>query len=189
MISITLNCATVAELHETLRKLLPEQIENIEVRQVSPVDQLMERAREQAAGPQKTRTEVVDRMKEEPKSEPVPAAAQPKDEKPKRTRRTKAEIEAEAQAKRPAPEQSFETKQHDTKAAEPVAVNAQPANIAPGVVNKEVVHQALQQVNINVGLHKAREILQKFNVNRISEIKEDQFKAFVDVCNEAVMSS
>lgn len=58
---------------------------------------------------------------------------------------------------------------------------------APTVVvaSKEAVHQALQQVNMAAGLNKAREILAHFKIQRISEIKPEQYKEFVDMCNVA----
>jgi hypothetical protein len=56
-----------------------------------------------------------------------------------------------------------------------------------GGISKETVHQALQQVNVAAGLPKAREILQSFKANRVSEIKESDYRAFVEKCNEAVM--
>lgn len=120
----------------------------------------------------------------EPKSDtkPFDINVDAKPEKKERKPRTK---------KARNPEDVFETKTHDSKAEEETAENESPAivqhNAGPAVVNKEAVHQALQQVNINAGLPKAREILQSFGVNRISEIKEEQFKAFIEKCNTAVM--
>lgn len=111
----------------------------------------------------------------------------------KRTRRTKEQIEADKSAKtggndvftngaaapaeKPAP----------TSAA-PIATPTTVAPVsAPAGYSKQHVHEALQQVNVAVGLPKSREILTSFGANRISEIKEEQFKAFVDKCNEVVM--
>lgn len=111
-------------------------------------------------------------------------AATPAAAAPKKTRgKAKAKTPDNSVFEQPArdPEESFETKQHDAKAEEPTS------NVAAPISNKEAVHQALQQVNVAVGLPKAREILTKFKVNRISEIKEDQFKAFIEECNSAVM--
>ncbi len=125
-----------------------------------------------------------------PHEAPVEVAA-PEEVKPfelevqkKRTRRTKAEIEAEKTARtggngvfNPPPEPTT------------VQAVATPTQVAPvnGTASKQHVHEALQQVNVAVGLPKSREILTSFGANRISEIKEDQFKAFVDKCNEVVM--
>ncbi len=88
----------------------------------------------------------------------------------------------------------FETKPiHNAPPEEESADNESPAivqhtaNKSAPIVNKEAVHQALQQVNINAGLPKAREILSYFKVNRISEIKEEQYKEFIEKCNEATM--
>lgn len=99
----------------------------------------------------------------------TPAKEEPK----KRTRRTKAEIEAEKLA-------------GQKNEATPIKTAAPSQVAAPGY-SREHVHQALQQVNVAVGLPKSREILQSFGANRISEIKEEHFKSFVDKCNEAVM--
>ena len=113
----------------------------------------------------------------------VPAAGEAVPSPAKRTRRTKAEIEAEKAAK---------AKPVETAATAPSQGQAVSGNIGQamgGPIGKEAVHQALQQVNVAVGLPKSREILQSFGANRISEIKEDQYKAFVDKCNEAVTLS
>ena len=123
------------------------------------------------------------------------------EEKPKRKRRTKAEIEAaKSNGAARSTEDSFEVKKHHQEPSDEdesaenespaiVQMNKQaPATTASApIANKEAVHQALQQVNVAVGLPKAREILQAFGVNRISEIKEDQYKPFIEKCNEAVM--
>lgn len=97
----------------------------------------------------------------------------------KRTRRTKEQIEADkAEA---SPKVMANGKEDHGK----------PEKVAPTKVSQSIsrqhVHEALQQVNVAVGLPKSREILTSFGANRISEIREEQFKAFVDKCNEAVM--
>lgn len=99
---------------------------------------------------------------------------QPPAAEKKRTRRTKAEMAA---AKNP--EETFDTKQVDES---PAALEPTPSKI-----NKQTVHEALQQVNVAVGLPKAREILTFFKVNRMSELQPDQFAAFIAKCNEATM--
>lgn len=99
----------------------------------------------------------------------------------KRTRRTKAEIEAEKAAKAKPVETAAPSQGQASSGTTGQAIG--------GTIGKEAVHQALQQVNVAVGLPKSREILQSFGANRISEIKEDQYKAFVDKCNEAVTLS
>lgn len=117
---------------------------------------------------------------------PQTETAAPTAEKKPRTRRTKAEIEAANAAKA-----SNGATDHAPTASETQPSRAEEApaaaSVAPPIINKEAVHQALQQVNVAVGLPKAREILSSFNVNRISEIKEDQFKDFIEKCNAAVM--
>lgn len=117
---------------------------------------------------------------QEPTSTEVsPVAEEPK----KRTRRTKAEIEADKLAKTG----GKDVFANGSAEVQPAATAAPSQVSAPAGYSRENVHQALQQVNVAVGLPKSREILQSFNANRISEIKEDQFKAFVDKCNEVVM--
>lgn len=118
---------------------------------------------------------------------PAPAAPE-KSEPEKRKRRTKAEIEAEKAAKSPGGD-VFAQDAAAATAAQPEAAPAetQVKNVAPPLVSKETVHQALQQVTVAAGLPKAREILQEFKVNRISEIQEKDFKAFIEKCNEATM--
>lgn len=109
-------------------------------------------------------------------------AAEP-EKKPRAPRRTKEQMAAD-KAQEPT-----ETKQHDTRAEadESPAALQQLENRTVPVVNKEAVHAALQQVNVAVGLPKAREILTHFKVNRMSELKPEDFKPFIEKCNEAVM--
>lgn len=51
---------------------------------------------------------------------------------------------------------------------------------------KEDTYAALQKVNTTVSLAAAREILLSFGVQRMSELKEDQFATFVKRCEEAL---
>lgn len=141
---------------------------------VDPVEPLLAASKVNAEKPTRTITEIA-------------AASEPK----KRHRRTKAEIEAEraqqaegvtTAAGKLEPEPVFETR---TEA--PAAATAAPTTTPIPTNNKEAVHQALQQVNVSVGLLKAREILTSFSAQRISDLKEDQFKPFIDKCNEALM--
>jgi hypothetical protein len=152
-------------------------------------------------GPQKTRTEILARIEEaggdldQDQTTPQSAtrAKDPVLDQPaapaKRKRRTKAELEAaktgNGHAQPPLGDDELESAEDESPAI--VQVQKQQASVAAPIVNKESVHQALQQVNVAVGLPKAREILQAFGVNRISEIKEDQYKPFIEKCNEAVM--
>lgn len=191
MITLTVQAASVSELHANLRAILNQQSQLVAVGPMTS-DQAQEVAAKISKQPGVTHLGNVDIPQQPPQTNEFVAAGaeqfpEEKQEQPaagKRKRRTKAEIEAEKNASR-SPEETFETKQHDTRAEEaPAAVSTSKVT---GTVNKENVHQALQQVNVAVGLPKAREILASFKVNRISEIKEDQYKAFVDKCNEAVM--
>jgi hypothetical protein len=52
--------------------------------------------------------------------------------------------------------------------------------------SKEEVYEALQKVNVNVSLVAAREILLSFGVQRMSELKTDQYPAFVKRCEEVL---
>lgn len=123
-----------------------------------------------------------------PGADKTVTTAMPEPEKKTRTRRTKEQIAADKA------QEEIQTKQHDTRAEDPVKMaDESPAALqsdkpagAP-VVNKEAVHAALQQVNVAVGLPKAREILTHFKVNRMSELKPEDFKPFIEKCNEAVM--
>lgn len=208
MIQITLNCASVAELHATLRALLQDSDRvviatagSVEPRVGATYNKYQSTPKDAAGTPAYNITQsdplplnvaTANEVKTLRKENPDMGMHEAKEaaEKPKRTRRTKAEIEAAKAAGNNGsgrdPEDSFETKQHDTRSEEaPAPQTAAPT--ASGTVNKEMVHQALQQVNVAVNLQKAREILTHFKVNRISEIKEDQYQAFIDKCNEAVM--
>lgn len=175
MVTITFQCASMLELRNEMRNFLGLDLEPGP--QPSSIQESLPATN--AAAPS------------------APAAAETSPEK-KRTRRTKAEIEA-AKAGAASPGDVFAT---PAPASQPSQVSngasaapkqdvAQPA-AAPSAApilntNKEAVHQALQNVNVHAGLPKAREILTQFKVNRISEIKEDQYKPFIEACNAAVM--
>lgn len=78
----------------------------------------------------------------------------------------------------------------DEPAEEESAANESPAvmqTMPKATASKEGVAEVLQQVNITCGLPKAREILESFKAKRLSEIKEDQYTAFVAKCHEALM--
>lgn len=119
-------------------------------------------------------------------TEMIPTGPEKASEAPKRRRRTKAEMEAAATKN---PEETFDTKQHDTRAEvdESPAALQQNGTAKTPVVNKQTVHEALQQVNVAVGLPKAREILTHFKVQRMSELKPEDYAAFIEKCNEATM--
>lgn len=184
MVTITLQGNTVSEIYAQMREFLHDQQVEITDPQFSP--ELRARAEElphvPAMPPAATVNKAMDAMVE---AEGKPA---------RRKRRTKAEMDAARN-----PEESFTTKQHEpppSQESEESAEDESPAIVqmqkqttatAAPIANKEAVHQALQQVNVAVGLPKARDILQSFNVNRISELKENQFKPFIEKCNEAVM--
>lgn len=171
MVTLTFT-GTPSEIHAEMKEMLNHIANSVGTKAILAANGLGE-------GPTKTRTEIEQRV-EEANARIAAATAEPAAEpEKKRTRRTKAEM-AEARAQEP-----IETKQHDTKAEEPATAPSQ--NAAAPVVNKEAVHAALQQVNVAVGLPKAREILTHFKVNRMSELKPEDYKPFIEKCNEAVM--
>jgi hypothetical protein len=53
-------------------------------------------------------------------------------------------------------------------------------------LTRETLHSALQGVISSVGLPTAREILSRFQAQKLSEIKEEQFTEFYSACAQAV---
>lgn len=171
MVTITFQCASMLELRNEMRNFLGLDLE--------PVPQPSSMSESHPA------TNAA--------ASSAPAAAETS-APAKRHRRTKAEIEAAKAANGTAPAAgdvfanvSEGPQKTVTEVAAKIAESAPAATQAAPVVNKEAVHQALQNVNVHAGLPKAREILTQFKVNRISEIKEDQYKPFIEACNAAVM--
>lgn len=180
MISLTLNCESTDQLHSQLKKILRgdfafrtgEQLFETGSAGLPPITPV--KTENKTAMPVDVKLETPDISPELPQPE---QAAQP--EKKTRTRKPKEQKPAEhneAQAIEP-----FETQAQETTAS-----SGTPVDTAP---TKEMVHQALQQVNVAVNLTKAREILAKFKVQRISELQPPQFQAFIDECNAAVAMS
>lgn len=152
-------------------------LQDVEVESLPEADGLLAASKSHAAGPTRTRTEIEHKMTEAQAMGAAPI------EKKTRTRRTKAEMASTRN-----PEESFEAKQHDTRAEEETGPDVmQHDRPMPSKVNKQTVHEALQQVNVAVGLPKAREILTHFKVNRMSELKAEDYGAFIEKCNEATM--
>lgn len=188
MVTITLEAKSISDLKNQMREFIGdhEVVHTVGLAQLMTSDQI------------KSAVTQNDVKVEAPTPKSVTAAPEKKETK-KRKRRTKAEIEAEKAAKdsngatdHGSTSEEFETKVHDAHAEEPASTpNVAPPTAAPKtappISNKESVHQALQRVNVEVGLPKAREILQHFNVNRMSEVKESQYPEFIDKCNEALM--
>lgn len=54
------------------------------------------------------------------------------------------------------------------------------------IPSREMIHEILQEVNVEKGLPIAREILTSFSAQRISELKEENFQGFYDKCCEAL---
>lgn len=177
MVTLTFQCTSLSQLREEMAAFLngslPPQI--CAPAQAPTIGQ----------GPQVTRTEVAHKIADKMTEAPAPAAeAAP--EKKRRGRKAKEPEQTVYESPANESESSTLADEASTTNAAPAA-QASSVNAAAPIVNKEAVHQALQQVNVAVGLPKAREILQSFGVNRISEVKDDQFKAFIEKCNEAVM--
>lgn len=174
MITLTLTAPSHQELRAQMREFLGMDKETGP--QPAPHEDIK---------PQMSRAEKFEAVDDSPVSEPMLETAKtftPEADPPKRKRRTKAEIEAaksngHTNIAAPTPEISR---------AEEAPVK-QPASIAAPIVSKEAAHQALQQVNVAVGLPKAREILTSFSAQRISDVKEADYKALIEKCNEAVM--
>ena len=176
MITLTLNCANVDELHQTLRDILKGEPSTRPTKMTVAVGPLTP---EQA-------TTVKEVMKDNPavtsmtevQVESAAETAQP--EKKTRTRKpkeTKPQEMNEAVALEP-----FETIKQESNSSPSLEVNA-------SIPTKDQVHQALQQVNVALGLPAAREILKKFNVQRQSEIQPSQYRPFIEECNNVVAMS
>ena len=83
------------------------------------------------------------------------------------------------------PEPVAEPKKKAKKKASKKKAAAEPeVKEVTGDVSREQVHVALQAVNASAGLPRAREILKEFGAQRLSELKEEIFPAFVLKCNE-----
>jgi len=89
-------------------------------------------------------------------------------------------------------EESVRIKTEDVEEAAPAPTKPEPQtkDIGPGKkasgATKESVQIALQRVNAEVGLAKARDILHAFGINRISEIKPEHFDKFEEACLAAI---
>jgi hypothetical protein len=162
MVSITFQCQSTDELKNEMLKFL---------NQLPPLPVNVAKIQD---GPRPFKIDV-DPVPAQPAAPAAPAA----EEKKSKAKRAKKESE-------PVPfEQPTEIESAENES--PAAIQASaPAN-GSIAYSKEGVHQALQSVNVNVNLQKAREILAEFKVNRLSELTEAQFKPFIDKCNEAVM--
>lgn len=199
MITLTLTAPSHQELRANMREFL-----GLDKEPGPQPSNFEQRVASMAKGPQMTRTEVVERAAEAvAKATPqqladvfAPAEQEAGDavqaevgkafvdqaQPAKRKRRTKAELEA-AKASNgvtshtPAP----------VSRAEEAPAPKQTTSVAAPIVSKEAAHQALQQVNVAVGLPKAREILTSFGAQRISDVKESDFAALIEKCNAAVM--
>lgn len=112
-----------------------------------------------------------------PGAEPEPKeAATPVKDAVKRTRRTKAEMEADA-APAPAPEVAEAPK------PEPVAAPVETAPSASAEATLDDVRAALQAFTAAKGVPAGIELLKEFGAARISELKAENFAAFIGKCN------
>ena len=189
MVTITLQGSSISEIRAQMRDFLGLDVETVgqaEIYGKSPY-QLSPETLSEAREKMRETGSTHPGARELQESPVATNAAQVEAEKPKRKRRTKAEIEAAKAGSNGTHAGEDEEESAENESPAIVQINKQAPVTAAPIVNKEAVHQALQQVNVAVGLPKAREILQAFGVNRISEIKEDQYKPFIEKCNEAVM--
>jgi len=168
MITVTLQGATVHDIQDQMRAFLVGALLNPKAIPQEKVDKILTEA-----------TQDLDHVGSTSDA-PTPSGITSEKTEPEKEKKTRTR-----KAKEPQPETSEE--KTVAVAAEKAEPEKQAADIPVVVAGKETVHQALQQVNVAVGLNKAREILAKFGINRISEIKPEQYKPFVDACNEAVM--
>ncbi|CAB5144375.1 hypothetical protein UFOVP147_8 [uncultured Caudovirales phage] len=99
----------------------------------------------------------------------------------KRTRRTKAEIEADAAKEAAAPVEKSAEPATETASTEPVA---QAGSTAP-TVTLDDVRTALQAFTAAKGVPAGIELLKEFGAARISELKAEQFSAFILKCGGA----
>lgn len=53
-------------------------------------------------------------------------------------------------------------------------------------ISKETVKSALQRVNLKKGLPVARDLLDKFDAKKLSDLKEDDYLPFVQACEKLV---
>lgn len=186
MVTITFQCASMLELRNEMRNFLGLDVETGPQQAPAQVQETHPATNAAASSAPAAAETSLDQGAYSTQAQP---------EKKPRTRRTKEQIAADNLAKAngtaaPKADDVFANvaegpQKTTTEVATKIAEAAPVA--APAGNTKEAVHQALQNVNVHCGLPKAREILTKFKVNRISEIKEDQYKAFVEECNAATM--
>ena len=60
------------------------------------------------------------------------------------------------------------------------------ATIQDSEFTKENVTQALQKVSASVGMPKVKEVLKKFKAERVSDIQETDYKAFIGECDTLI---
>lgn len=100
--------------------------------------------------------------------------------KPKRPRRTRAEMEA-------AKSSEVVTFPVAPATGETVSVGATAADLGltPVTLTIDNVRAALHKVSETKGLEACKELLTKFNVDRVSSVPVEQFQAFIDDCDKA----
>lgn len=55
------------------------------------------------------------------------------------------------------------------------------------IATKQAVHDALQQVTSSKGIAAAKSILERFSANRLSDLPEENFSKFVQVCHDTCL--
>lgn len=58
--------------------------------------------------------------------------------------------------------------------------------LKPIKISKELVIEALKEVNMKSGIEGARSVLSEFGVQRLSELKDSDYAKFVDSCKAAL---
>jgi hypothetical protein len=164
-ITVTLTGETVFEIFDQMKSFMTGALLNSKALPPDAIDKVLTDAGSQE----------IDENSEEFTLKAAETLAPAKEPKKTRTRKTKEQ----------ASEVSADSDLSGQKQPGDVLRSPKPEAPAVVVASKEAVHQALQQVNVAVGLNKAREILSHFKIQRISEIKPESYKEFVDMCNAA----
>lgn len=129
-----------------------------------------------------------------PPEEPQPEQeAEPEENEPtkkvtrkKPGRKAKSKIEITEQTDVQEEVVDLEADADDTKKPEASAMEIdppeKPKEKAATAITKEAVFAALKKVSSTKGMIEARALLERFEASRISELKEEQYKSFIDAC-------
>jgi outer membrane biosynthesis protein TonB len=173
--TLTINANTARELAEKINELAA--LLGVDRNQLPlPISPNIAEGRAMPTGATVT---LVESPKEDIKEEP-------KEEKPKRTRRTKEEIEAEKAAQ--SVKEEPKTVSTETQTSAPTEATAS----TPAALTKQDIANACQSVTTAIDLDSARSIVASFkdangeDCRRISDIKESDYKAFIEACNAKI---